>query len=114
MGVAARTGKDIEVEAYDGQTGEAIHVKTLSGSVASLEPTTAIAWFGQKQNAEGQWVSAGCFKQGFFVSQENLQKWLDARPAMTGLEITIAKALSDKMKLTPEQIAKACKLGECK
>jgi hypothetical protein len=113
MGVAARTGKDIEVEAYDGLTGEPIRVTTLDGQIASLEPSTAIAWFGQKRNAEGKWVSAGCFKQGFFRNQENLQKWLDARPVMTGREITIGKALSNKMKLTPEQIAKACKLGEC-
>jgi hypothetical protein len=27
---------------------------------------------------------------------------------------TAARALADKMKLTPDQIAKACKLGECK
>jgi len=114
LGVAARLQKDIEVEAKDGFSGELIRVKTLNGSVASLEPRTAIAWFGQKKNPEGKWVSAGCFKQGFFVNQENLQKWLDARPAMTGRQITIAQALSDKMKLTPEQIAKACKLGECK
>jgi hypothetical protein len=73
-----------------------------------------VAWFGQKQNTEGQWVSAGCFKQGFFVSQHTLKQWLEAHPAMTGREITIAQALADKMKLTPEQIAKACKLGECK
>ena len=26
----------------------------------------------------------------------------------------IAQALADKMKLSPEQITKACKLGECK
>ena len=39
---------------------------------------------------------------------------LEARPAMIGHQITIAQALSDKMKLSPEQIAKACKLGECK
>ncbi len=114
LGVAARLKQDIEVEAKDGLTGEPIRVKTLNGMVASLEPPAAIAWFGQKQNAEGQWVSAGCFKQGFFVSQENLRKWLDARPAMTGREITIAQALADKMKLSPEQIAKVCKLGECK
>jgi hypothetical protein len=113
MGVAARTGKDIEVEAYDGLTGEAIRVKTLDGQIASLEPSTAIAWFGQKKNAEGKWASAGCFKQGFFLNHEHLRKWLDARPAMTGREITIAKALADKMTLTSEQIAKACKLGEC-
>ena len=54
------------------------------------------------------------FKQAFFVNQANLQMWLEARPAMTGRQITIAQALADKMKLTPEQIAKACKLGECK
>ena len=113
MGVASRTGKDIEVEAYDGLTGEPIHIKTLDGQIASLEPATAIAWFGQKKNAEGKWASAGCFKQGFFINQENLRKWLDTKPTMTGREITIAKALADKMKLTPEQIAKACKLGEC-
>ena len=114
LGVAARLKQDIEVEAKDGFSGKLIRVKTLDGQIASLEPATAIAWFGQKKDAEGKWVSAGCFKQGFFVSQQNLQKWLDARPAMTGRQITIAKALADKMKLSPEQIAKACKLGECK
>ena len=114
MGVAARLKQDIEVEAKDGLTGEVIRVKTLDGQIASLEPTTAVAWFGQKQSADGKWVSAGCFKQGFFASAANLQKWLDARPAMTGRQITIAQALADKMELSPEQIAKACKLGECK
>jgi thioredoxin 1 len=114
MGVAARLQKDIEVEAKDGQTGEPIRVKTLAGQIASLEPPTAIAWFGQKKGPDGNWVSAGCFKQAFFVSETNLQKWLEARPAMTGRQITIAQALTDKMKLSPDQIAKACKLGECK
>jgi len=114
MGVAARLKQDIEVEARDGLTGEVIRVKTLNGQIASLEPATAIAWFGQVKDPSGKWVSGGCFKQGFFVNEANLQKWLDARPAMTGRQITIAQALSDKMKLSPEQIAKACKLGECK
>jgi thiol-disulfide isomerase/thioredoxin len=114
MGVAARLKQDIEVEAKDGQTGEAIRVKTLNGQIASLEPTSAIAWFGQKKGPDGKWVSAGCFKQAFFVNEANLQKWLDAWPAMTGRQITIAQALADKMKLSPDQIAKACKLGECK
>jgi len=114
MGVAARLKQDIEVEAKDGLTGELIRVKTLDGQIASLEPATAIAWFGQKKGADGKWASAGCFKQGFFVNEASLQKWLEARPAMTGRQITIAQALADKMKLSPEQIAKACKLGECK
>ncbi len=114
LGVAARLKQDIEVEAKDGLTGAMIRVKTLDGQIASLEPPSAIAWFGQKKGPDGRWVSAGCFKQGFFVNEANLQKWLEARPAMTGRQITIAQALADKMKLTPEQIAKACKLGECK
>lgn len=114
MGVAARLKQDIEVEAKDGLTGEIIQVKTLDGQIASLEPATAVAWFGQKKDAGGKWVSAGCFKQGFFINAANLAKWLDARPAMTGRQIAIAQALADKMKLSPEQIAKACKLGECK
>jgi hypothetical protein len=113
LGVAARLKQDIEVEAKDGFSGELIRIKTLNGQIASLEPATAIAWFGQNKSVDGKWVSAGCFKQGFFVSEANLQKWLDARPAMTGRQITIAQALADKMKLTPQQIAKACKLGEC-
>jgi hypothetical protein len=114
LGVAARFKQDIEVEAKDGFTGEAIRVTTLNGSVASVEPKTAVAWFGLKKSPEGKWVSAGCFKQGFFVNQDTLQKWLDARPSATGRQITIAQALADKMKLSSEQIAKACKLGECK
>ena len=113
MGVAARTGKDIEVEAYDGLTGEPIHIRTLNGMIASIDPPGSVAWFGQKKNGEGQWVSAGCFNQGFFRTRENLRAWLEARPAMTGREITIGRALADKMKLTPEQIAGACKLGAC-
>ncbi len=113
MGVAARLKQDIEVEARDGLTGERIRVQTLDGQIGSLEPAGAIAWFGQKKGSDGQWVSAGCFKQAFFVNQTNLLEWLDARPAMTGRQITIAQALADKMKLSPDQIAKACKLGEC-
>ncbi len=114
IGVAARLKQDIEVEAKDGLTGEAIRVKTMDGQIASLEPATAIAWFGQKKGPDGKWASAGCFKQAFFVNETNLQKWLEARPTMTGRQISIAQALADKMKLTSEQIAKACKLGECK
>ena len=114
IGVAARLKQDIEVEAKDGLTGEAIRVKTMDGQIASLEPATAIAWFGQKKGPDGKWASAGCFKQAFFVNEANLQKWLEARPTMTGRQISIAQALADKMKLTSEQIAKACKLGECK
>jgi thioredoxin 1 len=114
LGVAARLQKDIEVEARDGFTGQPIRVKTLNGSIAALEPATAVAWFGQKKGPAGSWVSAGCFKQGFFVSEATLRQWLDARPAMTGRQISIDQALADKMKLSPAQIAKACKLGECK
>ena len=113
MGVAARLQKDIEVEAKDGFTGQPIRVKTLNGSIAALEPASAVAWFGQIKGADGKWASAGCFKQGFFANEGNLQKWLDARPTMTGRQITIDQALADKMKLSPAQIAKACKLGEC-
>ena len=114
LGVAARLQKDIEVEVRDGRSGERIRIKTVDGQVASLEPASAIAWFGQKKAPDGKWVSAGCFKQGFFVNQTNLRSWLEQRPSMTGRQISIAQALADKMKLNPEQIAKACKLGECK
>lgn len=113
MGVAARTGKDIEVRQPDGLTGELIVVRTLAGSVASVEPKTAVAWFGKKQNAEGRWVSAGCFHQGFFTTPANLQKWLEAHPLATGEMITIQQSLADKLKLSPQQIQQACKIGEC-
>lgn len=114
LGVAARLQKDITVEARDAGTGAPIRVATFNGKVASLAPSSAVAWFGQKQTPDGTWVSAGCFKQGFFVDRASLQRWLEARPAMTGREITIEQALADKMKLSPQQIAQACKLGECK
>lgn len=113
LGVAARTGKDIEVRERDRLTGEMVVVKTLNGSVASLEPATAVAWFGQRTKPDGMHASAGCFHQGFFVNADNLKKWVEANPLETGEQITIAKALADKMKLTPQQIGKACKIGEC-
>lgn len=113
LGVAARMGKDIEVHQPDGLTGEIIVIKTLNGSVTSVEPKGAIAWFGQKKKADGKFASAGCFHQGDFINQENLKKWLELHPLETGCEITIDKALADKMKLKKEQIQKACKIGEC-
>jgi thioredoxin 1 len=113
MGVAARTGKDIEVHQRDRLTGEMIVVKTLGGYVQSVEPATAVAWFGKKKLPNGAFVSAGCFHQGFFTSLENLKKWAEQNPTEIGNMITIDEALSDKMRMSPAQIAKACKLGEC-
>ena len=113
LGVAARTGKDIEVHEKDRLTGREIIVKTLNGQVASLEPPSAVAWFGQRQKPDGTWASAGCFHQGFFVNAENLKKWVEQNPYETGRLISINQALSDKMKLSPQQIQKACKIGEC-
>ncbi|HUT29416.1 MAG TPA: organomercurial lyase [Sedimentisphaerales bacterium] len=113
LGVAARTGKDIEVHERDRLTGEPVVVKTLNGSIASLEPATAVAWFGQRQKPDGGWGSAGCFHQGFFANPDNLRKWVEQNPYETGKLISIHQALADKMKLSPEQIQKACRIGEC-
>ncbi|NQT03185.1 MAG: thioredoxin fold domain-containing protein [Planctomycetes bacterium] len=113
LGVAVRTGLDIEVHERDRLTGEPIIVRTLDGKVASLKPSTAIAWFGQRKKPDGTWGSAGCFHQGFFVTLENLKEWVDRNPHETGKMITIHQALANKMKLSPEQIQKACKIGEC-
>lgn len=113
LGVAARTGKDIEVHQPDGLTGEMIVIKTMNGSVASIEPEGAIAWFGQKKKPDGTFGSAGCFHQGNFVDQKNLTLWLAQHPLETGTEITIEKALAGKMKLSTAQIQEACKIGEC-
>jgi len=114
LGIAARTGLDIEVHQPDALTGEPIIIKTVNGCVASTEPAGAVAWFGMRTTPDGSWGSAGCFHQGSFVSAANLKQWLDAHPLETGKQITIQQALADKMKLTPAQIAKACKVGECK
>lgn len=113
LGVAARTGKDIEIREKDRLTGEPVVVKTFEGKIASLEPSTAVAWFGQRQKPDGTWGSAGCFHQGFFASVDNLQAWVEKNPYETGRQISIAQALANKIKLTPEQIQKACKIGEC-
>lgn len=113
LGVAARTGKDIEVREKDRLTKQPIIVKTFEGKVASLEPATAVAWFGQRQKPDGTWASAGCFHQGFFTSADNLKKWVAQNPYETGRLISISQALADKMKLTPAQIQNACKIGEC-
>jgi thioredoxin 1 len=113
LGVAAKTQRDIELAVKDGLTGDPIKIATLNGSVSALTPPTAVAWFGQKKGPDGKMASAGCFKQFFFVNEENLKKWLETHPLATGKEITIHQALADKMKLTPEQIKNACKIGEC-
>lgn len=113
LGVAARIGKNIEVHEKDRLSSEPVVVKTLNGRIASLEPAAAVAWFGQRQKPDGTWASAGCFHQGFFTSADNLKKWVEQNPYETGRLISISQALADKMKLSPEQIQKACKIGEC-
>jgi hypothetical protein len=113
MGCAARTGSDIEVHQPDGLTGELVTVKTLGGYVASVEPQTAVAWFGKRRNAQGNFVSAGCFHQGFFANEDNLKQWVAQRPHETGEAIPIEQSLRDKMNLSPAQIQNACKIGEC-
>jgi thioredoxin 1 len=113
LGVAARTGQDIEVHERDTLTGEPIVITTRDGAIASLEPGGAIAWFGMKKKPDGTWGSAGCFHQGLFVSVEHLRKWLDLHPYETGKQVPVAQALADKMKLSPAQIRNACKLGAC-
>lgn len=112
-GVAARTGKDIEVHQPDRLTGEMVVVKTLGGYVSSIEPAGAVAWFGLRQGADGKFGSAGCYHQGFFTSAENLRKWVAQTPAAVGRQITIDQSLADKLRMSPQQIAKACKVGEC-
>jgi len=113
LGVAARTGRDIEVHERDRLTGEPVVVKVFEGRIASLEPPTAVAWFGQRRTPDGTWTSAGCFHQGFFTHADHLREWVEKNPYETGRMISIAQALADKMKLTPAQIQKACKIGEC-
>lgn len=113
LGVAARTGKDIEVLQKDVLTGEMVRVKTTSGVVSLLEPETAVAWAGKKKTEDGKLASAGCFKQAFFVNEDNLKKWVQENPTATGMMISIDSALAAKMKLSDEQIQKACKIGEC-
>ncbi len=113
LGVAARTGKDIEMLAKDALTGEGIHVKTYEGHVGELKPSTAVAWAGARKDPEGKISSAGCFKQAFFTDEANLRKWVEGHPTVTGQLVSIEKALAKKMSLTPQQISKACKIGEC-
>jgi len=113
MGVAAKLGKDIEVRQRDRLTGQEIVVKTMGGYVVSLEPKTAVAWFGMKKKPDGTFGSAGCFHQGFFASEKNFKEWLKKNPSAVGRMISIDQVLADKMKLTPKQMAGACKVGSC-
>ena len=113
MGVAARLQKDIEVFATDPVDGQTVHVQTLTFSVVKLEPPTAVAWFGQKKNADGKMTSAGCFKQFFFANEQNLRKWLEQNPRAAGEMTSISQSLTSKMKMSQEQIRNACKIGDC-
>jgi thioredoxin 1 len=113
LGVAVRLQKNIEVKAFDALTGEPIHVTVTDGRVSDLNPKTAIAWAGQKKDAQGKTISAGCFKQAFFVNEANLKTWLGKNPSAVGTKITIDEALQAKMNMTAEQIRNACKIDGC-
>jgi thioredoxin 1 len=114
MGVAARMKQDLIIEYPDNQTGETITITTQDLKIASVTPAGAVAWFGKKPGPDGKMVSAGCFHQGFFASLDNLTAWLAAHPHAIGEQISFQQSLDDKLKLNPEQIRKACKVGECK
>lgn len=114
MGVAARMKQDLVIEYADNQTGEKITIQTQDLKIASVTPPTAVAWFGKKPGPDGKLVSAGCFHQGFFASLDNLKAWLSAHPYAIGEQISFQQSLDDKLKLSVEQIQKACKIGECK
>ena len=90
-----------------------MRLKTTNGSISLLEPKTAVAWSGKRKTEDGKLASTGCFKQAFFVNEANLKKWASQHPSNTGKMIMIHEALAAKMRLTPEQIRKACKIGEC-
>lgn len=113
LGVAARSGKDIEVTTKDSLTGETVRVKTAGGHVQGMEPPSAVAWAGCRKSADGKTVSTGCFKQAFFANAENLRAWVEEHPTATGRQVTMEEALAAKMSLSVDQIAKACKIGEC-
>ena len=50
---------------------------------------------------------------GFLINVDNLKKWVEQNPYETGRLISISQALANKIKLSPEQIQNACKIGEC-
>ncbi len=111
MGIAARMASEVEVRDRDRLTGEPIDVTIYQGSVASVEPSTAVAWSGQRVQPDGTRVPASCFHQGLFASPENLRRWVEANPLETGEMVTIGSALADKMALSPQQILQACRNG---
>ena len=113
LGVAARRQENIETVAKDPLAGEPVRVSTMDGSVGAVDPPAAVAWHGQKRGPDGKMASAGCFKQFFFASEANLRQWLDKHPEATGKMLTLHQALAAKMKMTPDQIKNACKIGEC-
>lgn len=113
LGVAARMQKDVEVTAQDALTAEPVTVRTVGGHVGLVDPATAVAWAGAKRSPDGKLVSTGCFKQAFFTSEAHLRQWVEAHPMATGRMVAIEQALAEKMALTPQQISKACKIGEC-
>ena len=114
LGVVARLKKDIELVQKDALTGDLVKVTTMDLSLGKLEPATAVGWHGQRKNKEGKMASSGCFHQFLFANEENFKKWLEQHPEESGKLMTIEQALADKMKMSPEQIKNACKIGECK
>jgi len=110
--VAARTGKNIEVREKDRPDKTTIAVKTLDGRVASLEPATASrgSASGPNPTAPGHRPDAS---PGLLHQRRQSQEMGGAESYETGRLISISQALADKMKLSPEQIQKACKIGEC-
>jgi hypothetical protein len=113
LGICAKLQKDIELTQKDPLTGDVVLARTSELQFAWSTPSTAVAWYGQRKGKDGKAMSAGCFHQFFFADEKNLRAWLEQHPKETGAMITIQKALSDKMKMTPQQISKACKIGEC-
>ncbi|MBA4388164.1 MAG: hypothetical protein C0404_09300 [Verrucomicrobia bacterium] len=111
LGVAAKLQKDMEITQKDALTGEKIYVRIMAQKVEWVQPSSAVAWSGQRKDKDGKMGSSGCFHQFVFASGENLKKWLEKHTEESGSMLTIPEMLVDMTKMTPEQMSDACKMG---
>jgi len=94
LGVAGMFGTDITVSSPCRHCGKALYMKTTAEGRAlySVVPTSTVVWYDFAY--DGSAATSCCPAIQFFCSNEDLQKWLNARtPRREGICLTVDEAL---------------------
>jgi Alkylmercury lyase len=91
LGIAPMFDQSIEIASRDPLTGEDMRVELAPDGAGSWQPEETVVVCGA--SGSGESCSNCCPVLNFFVSTENGERWLEARPDVRGYVMTMSDAI---------------------